>query len=116
MDLEPGIPSKCESSTHADYVPALDTALCAANTLVVCTRGTMRSEMIRKSRGCFVATPSNCRKFLKLYLPSWHGNIADGRVNYLGYGKNDRDDQKWEMDNLQPSPTISPEIRMQFTD
>ena len=63
-----------------------------------------------------MATPSNCRKFLKLYLPSGRGNTAHGRGNDLGYGENDRDDQRWEMDNLQPSPKVSQEIRMQFTD
>jgi hypothetical protein len=51
-----------------------------------------------------VATPSNCGKFLKLYLPSQSGNTFDGRGNDPGYGKNDRDDQQWEMDNPQPSP------------
>ena len=44
MDLEPGIPSKHVSSTHADYVPALDTAvrfgkLAGKCHMVVCTRG-----------------------------------------------------------------------------
>ena len=63
-----------------------------------------------------MATPSNCGKFLKLYLPSQRGNTADGRGNDLGYGKNDRDDQQWKMDNPQPSPKVSKEIRMQFTD
>lgn len=67
----------------------------------------MQSEMICKSREYFVATPSNCGKFLKIYLPSQCGNTTDGRGNDLGYGKNDRYDQKWEMDNPQPSPKVS---------
>jgi hypothetical protein len=77
----------------------------------------MRSEMIRKLWGYCIATPSNCGKFLKLYLPSQGGNTPDGRGNDLGYGKNDRDERfKREMDNPQPSPKVSEEIRMQFTD
>ena len=28
---------------------------------------------------------------LELFLPSWHGNIASGQGNDLGYGKNGRD-------------------------
>ena len=47
------------------------------------------------------ATPSNCGKTLKLCIPSWHGNIASGQVNSLGYGKNCRDAT---MGNPQPSP------------
>lgn len=63
-----------------------------------------------------MATSSNCGKFLKLYLPSQSGNTSDGRGNDLGYGKNDRDDLIREMDNPQPSPKVSKEIRMLFTD
>ena len=52
----------------------------------------MQSEMICKLRRYFVATPSNCGDFLKLCLPSQHGNIVDGWGNDLRYGKNDKDE------------------------
>ena len=79
MDLEPGIPSKCESSTHADYVPALDTREARRLPHGGCTRGTMRPEMARKSQD-FAAAPSNCGKFLKLHLPSRRGNASAAGV------------------------------------
>ena len=47
-----------------------------------------------------IATSSNCRKPLKLDLPTAHGNIVRGRGNDLGYGKNDQDAT---MGNLHPS-------------
>jgi hypothetical protein len=30
------------------------------------------------------STLSNCGKVLKLQLPSWQGNLANGQANYLG--------------------------------
>jgi hypothetical protein len=41
----------------------------------------------------FLATLSNCGKFLKLQIPSSDGKPLDGRGNDLGYGKNSED--KW---------------------
>ena len=38
------------------------------------------------------ATLSNCGDTLKLVLPSHDGNMHDGQVNDLGYGKNVQDD------------------------
>jgi len=49
------------------------------------------------------ATPSNCGKSLKLYLPSIARKRRCGRGNDLGYGKNDRD---VTMGNPQPSSLI----------
>lgn len=53
------------------------------------------SEKLIASDGVYIyaiATLSNCGDTLKLALPSHDGNMHDGQVNDLGYGKNVQDD------------------------
>jgi hypothetical protein len=60
----------------------------------------LQKKIIASLAGNSWATLSNCGEFLKLLLPSSHGNIDCGRVNSPGYGKNAKDAT---MDNPQPS-------------
>jgi hypothetical protein len=52
-----------------------------------------------------MATPSNCGNYLKLRLPTHHGNMDGGRGNDLGYGKNGED--IWSIRSQAPKGTIS---------
>ena len=50
-----------------------------------------------------MATPSNCGNYLKLRLPTHHGNMDGGRGNDLGYGKNG--DDTWLIRSQAPKGT-----------
>lgn len=82
MDLEPGIPSKRESSTHADYVPALNQCISEPPAPVYKGLNAARNgqQVLKVLQGNTV----KCGESLKLHLPSQRGNALVARAMTSG--------------------------------